>query len=131
MNETDKINHDFADIKSNVKNNSKNNKSLYLLFIIIILNLSLTLILVWKNAKFQIILKENNLENDNLKLEINKIKILSKNKIPYKGLQKISIYEEFMPHLNEIIKKRTFKPRLPLPKSIKCRPHLTKEELII
>jgi len=130
INENEKINHDLTNIKNNVKNNSKNNKSLCLLFIIIILNLSLNLILMGKNAKFKVILKEKNLENDNIKFELNKIKLLSKKKVPYKGLQKISVNEAFMPHLNEIIKKRTFKPRLPLPKSIKCRPHLIKEELI-
>ena len=34
-----------------------------------------------------------------------------------------------MPHLNEIMKKRTFVERLPLPKEIKCEPHLINEEL--
>jgi hypothetical protein len=37
--------------------------------------------------------------------------------------------EANMPHLNKIMKKRTFVQRLPLPKEIKCKPHLRNEEL--
>ena len=46
-------------------------------------------------------------------------------------LQKKLEYEAKMPHLNEIIKKRQFKINLPLPKKIKCKPHLGLFELFI
>ena len=34
-----------------------------------------------------------------------------------------------MPHLNKVLKKRIFDNRIPLPKEIKCNPHLINEEL--
>ena len=112
----------------------KNNKKRSFDFFIIILNLiNLALIssLMMKKTKLQKILKENNLKTDNIKEELDKTKLLIvNNHNSFNGLQKSILFEENMPHLNEIIKKRTFEKRLPLPKEIKCKPHFRKEELI-
>ena len=51
-----------------------------------------------------------------------------KNGQSFKDLQKKLKNEAKMPHLNNIIKKRTFEKRIPLPKEINCKPHLKNEE---
>jgi len=113
------------------KNNIKNFKLFGLfVFIIIISNLIFLLYLILKKASLQRILKGHNLRNNNLKQEFEKIKMLIvKNKKSLRSLQQQLQYEASMPHLKEMIKKRTFEVRLPLPKEIKCRPHLINEEL--
>ena len=113
------------------KNNIKNFKLFGLfVFIIIISNLIFLLYLILKKASLQRILKGHNLRNNNLKQELEKIKMLIvKNKKSLRSLQQQLQYEASMPHLKEMIKKRTFEVRLPLPKEIKCRPHLINEEL--
>jgi len=103
------------------------------IFVIIItlINFTLILSLITKKTKLQKILKENNLNNDKIKGELDKAKMLIiKSQNSYSHLQKKILFEENMPHLNEIIKKRTFEKRLPLPKEIKCKPHFRKEELM-
>ena len=93
-----------------------------------ILNLKL------QKTRFQNILKDNNLENTNINLELKKIKMLilknNNNIKSIKFLQNKLINEGKMPHLYKTIKKRTFEERLPLPKEIKCKPHFNSDELI-
>ena len=48
----------------------------------------------------------------------------------YNKFQKLLKNENNMPHLRQIISKRTFGKRFPLPKEIKCKPHLKNEELL-
>jgi hypothetical protein len=86
-----------------------------IIFFFIILNIFL------KKTKTQQILKKNNLQNYNKKVD--------KIKKHFKFLQIILINEAKMPHLNKILKKRIFKIRLPLPKEIKCKSHLNDKEL--
>ena len=112
----------------------KNNKRKLINFLIIVLtliNLTLIFSLMMKKTKLQRILKEKNLKSDNINAESEKAKMLivKKNK-SLSHLQKKLLYEESMPHLNKVIKKRAFENRLPLPKEIKCKPHLRKEELM-
>jgi hypothetical protein len=132
FNENDKMNNNNNNLVST--KDLKNNKKRSFGFFIIILNLiNLALIsnLMMKKTKLQKILKENNLKTDNIKEELDKTKLLIvNNHNSFNGLQKSILFEENMPHLNEIIKKRTFEKRLPLPKEIKCTPHFRKEELI-
>jgi len=130
FNENDKMNNILINSKKR-KNNIKNFKLFGLfVFIIIISNLIFLLYLILKKASLQRILKGHNLRNNNLKQELEKIKMLIvKNKKSLRSLQQQLQYEASMPHLKEMIKKRTFEVRLPLPKEIKCRPHLINEEL--
>lgn len=76
FNENDRINLHYSKKEYNLKN-IKNEKLFCLLFIIIILNLILTLNLMMKEVKLQRLLKESNLKNDNLKMELNQIKLLT------------------------------------------------------
>ena len=94
------------------------------LFIIIIIILYFIFILnfFFKKPKKQNINKIN-LKKDNIRVD--------KRNTYYMLLQKTLEYEAKMPHLNEIIKKRQFKINLPLPKKIKCKPHLGLFELFI
>jgi hypothetical protein len=55
--------------------------------------------------------------------------LIVQNKKSLISLQQLLQYEKNMPHLKAMIKKRTFEKRLPLPKEIKCKPHLINEEL--
>ena len=129
FNENDKMNNNNI----NALNKSKNNKKKlfhYLLIIINVINLFLILNLNIKKNNLQNLLKENNLKNDSIIVELNKAKkLVVKHHKSFSRLQKKLKYEENMPHLTEIIKKRTFEKRLPLPKEIKCNPHLQNEEL--
>lgn len=118
--------------------NSFINKKKQLLFHIFIFILTIAILILFLNlnlqkTRFQSILKDNNLKNTNINLELEKIKMLilknNKNIKSIKFLQNKLINEANMPHLNETIKKRTFEERLPLPKEIKCKPHLNSEEL--
>ena len=120
-------------------NQLKVNKKKQLLFHIFIFILTIAILILFLNlnlqkTRFQSILKDNNLKNTNINLELEKIKMLilknNKNIKSIKFLQNKLINEANMPHLNETIKKRTFEERLPLPKEIKCKPHLNSEELI-
>jgi hypothetical protein len=130
FNENDKMNNNNLFKVKKLKNNKRKLID-FLLIILSLINLTLILSLMMKKTKLQRILKENNLKNDNIKVELDKTKMLIvKNHKSLSHLQKKLLYEENMPHLNEVIKKRTFENRLPLPKEIKCKPHLRKEELM-
>ena len=130
FNENDKMNNNNLFKVKKLKNNKRKLID-FLLIILSLINLTLILSLMMKKTKLQRILKENNLKNDNIKVELDKTKMLIvKNDKSLSHLQKKLLYEESMPHLNEVIKKRTFENRLPLPKEIKCKPHLRKEELM-
>ena len=101
-----------------IKFESKTNKISFLIMIIIlyfIFNIFL------QKTKKQKILKEINLKNNNTKVK--------KFKNDYINLQVLLKKESCMPHLNEIIRKRIFKIRLPLPKEIKCKSHFNSKEL--
>ena len=76
-----------------------------------------------KNNKAQNIIKEIDFKKRSLKYD--------SSRDYFNSLQKMLFYEAKMPHLNEIIKKRIFKVRLPLPKEIKCQPHLRNKELAV
>ena len=131
FNENDKINNNNLVEEKKLKNNKRKLIN-FLISTLTLINFILILSLMLKKKKLQKILKENNLKNDNIKVELDKTKMLIvKNDKSLSHLQKKLLYEESMPHLNEVIKKRTFENRLPLPKEIKCKPHLSKEELII
>jgi hypothetical protein len=65
-----------------------------------------------------------------MELDMDKVKIMiEENKLIFGNLTNKLKYEAEMPHLNEILKKRTFEKRVPLPNAIKCKPHLINEEL--
>lgn len=118
VNENDKKENNLVKaLKS--KNNIKK-KFIFILFIII-LYFILLLNLFLKKKKTQNIIKEINLKKEKI--------IYDKSKNYFSSLQAMLFYEAKMPHLNEIIKKRIFKIRLPLPKEIKCQPHLRNKEL--
>ena len=91
------------------------------IFLFIIIYFFIILNIFLKKTKTQQILKENNLQNYNKKVD--------KIKNHFNFLQKLLKNEAKMPHLNKILKKRIFKIRLPLPKEIKCKSHLTDKEL--
>ena len=107
----------------NLENNKKKNyyKKFLFLFLIIILYFTLILNLFFKKNKTQNVLKEINLKKEKIKG--------GKKKNYISPLQRMLIYESKMPHLNEILKKRIFENRIPLPKEIKCHPHLRNREL--
>jgi Ca2+/Na+ antiporter len=104
-----------------VENNKK--KKFLFIFLIIILYFIFYFYIkyIFEKKKTQNIVKENNLKNEKKRND--------KSKNYFSFLQFILINEAKMPHLNEIIKKRIFKIRLPLPKEIKCQPHLRNKEL--
>jgi hypothetical protein len=132
INESDKLNNNKLTKIIQFKNNKKK-KILFnlLLFISIFLNLILTVNLIIKKRRMKRILKEKILKKNNSKAEPTKIKmIMTRNKNSLLRLQKKLNYEAEMPHLNKIIKKRTFEERLPLSKKIKCKSHFKPEELI-
>ena len=93
------------------------------IFLFIIIYFFIILNIFLKKTKTQQILKENNLQNYNKKVD--------KIKNHFNFLQKLLKNEAKMPHLNKILKKRIFKIRLPLPKEIKCKSHLTDKELSV
>jgi hypothetical protein len=135
FNEEDKINNNNLINLIQLKNSKKKllNYKIFNLFIFILLfiNIFLILNLKFKNARLKIKLEEKDLKNNNLKKELDKIKMLMiRNKKPLKYYQKKLANEANMPHLKEIIKKRTFEERLPLPKEIKCKSHFLLEELV-
>ena len=130
FNENDKMNNNNIVIVRQLKDNKRKLIDIFII-ILIFINLALILSLMMKKTKLQRQIKENNLKNDDIKVELDKTKMLFvKNNKSFSRLQKKLLYEESMPHLNEVIKKRAFENRLPLPKEIKCKPHLRKEELI-
>ena len=101
-----------------------------LLFIIFIFLFLLLLIITNYNnkknidiLKFKVYLKENEIKVLNKKLN-------KKVKFNFNFFHSILIKEKDMPHLREINLKRTFEKRIPLPKEIKCKPHLVNEELL-
>ena len=98
----------------------ENNKKKFL-FIFLIIVLYFTFIL-------NVFLKKKNTQNIKKEIDLKNEKIRDDKKY-YRFLQYSLIIESKMPHLKEIIKKRVFKIRLPLPKKIKCKPHLGYKEL--
>jgi hypothetical protein len=116
INENDKKKNNLVKVLK-MENNKK--KKFLFIFLIIILYFTFILNLFLRKKKTQNIVKEINLKNEKIR------KDKSKNNF----LQILLINEAKMPHLNEIIKKRIFKIRLPLPKEIKCTPHLGNKEL--
>jgi len=128
-NENEKMNNNLFQLKY-FKNNKKKRLLELFLFILITLIFEYILFFVLIKVKLQRIKKENNLKKFDMKLEMDKIKmIIMKNNDIFGSLQDKLKYEEEMPHLNEVLKKRTFEKRIPLPKEIKCKPHLINEEL--
>jgi len=118
VNENDKKENNL--IKTLKLENNIKKKFIFILFIII-LYFIVILNLFLKKKKTQNIIKEINLKKEKIKYD--------KNKNYFSFLQTMLFYESKMPHLNEIIKKRIFKISLPLPKDIKCQPHLRNQEL--
>ena len=113
-----------------IKNTIMNNKYKFLNFLGIIINIVLIINLYALNlktklniSKLKVLLKDNKL-NDNIK----EIKCAKTNYRYY--YSKILKREASLPMLKDFINKRTFERRLPLPKEIKCKPHIRDEELI-
>ena len=132
-NENDKINKNSNLIVIKQFKNIKRKLFDFFIIILNLINLALISSLMTKKTNLKKILKENNLKTKkNMKVELDKTKMLiAKNQKTFNNNRKdLLLYEKNMPHLNEIIKKRTFEKRLPLPKEIKCTPHFRKEELI-
>ena len=129
FNEKDQMNNNLAQLKY-FKNN-KNKKLLDLfIFILIFLFFEFILYITLIKKRLQRIKKENNLKKIDIDLEMDKIQLLITNsKGIFGSLQNKLEYEAKMPHLNKILKKRTFEKRIPLSKDIKCKPHLVNEEL--
>jgi hypothetical protein len=105
----------------------KKNKFKYQLLSILslLLNLALIILIYNLNKKIKILRKElkegkNNIENVNNNIE---------NK--YAHYYNFFILESTLPQLSEIYKKMSFEQKLPLPKSIHCKPHLTDIELMV
>lgn len=129
-NENEKMNNKDIIVVKQLKDNKRKLIGLFII-ILTLINLSFILSLIIKIAILQRILKENNLQKDNIKIELDQGKMLIvKNHKFINQLQKKLLYEKKLPHLNKVIKKRTFENRLPLPKEIKCKPHLIKGELV-
>jgi hypothetical protein len=131
-NENDKMNKNSNLILIKQFKNIKRKLFDFFIIILNLINLALISSLMMKKTNLKKILKENNLKTKNMKVELDKTKmIIAKNQKTFNNNRKdLLLYEKNMPHLNEIIKKRTFEKRLPLPKEIKCTPHFRKEELI-
>ena len=108
FNENDKMNNNYFISLKQIKNN-KHKLSDFFIITLTLLNLILILSFFMKEKKLQKIFKENNLKNEKIKAELYKTKMLIvKNHKSFNHLQKKLLFEENMPHLNEIIKKRTF-----------------------
>ena len=100
------------------------------LFIFIILSFSTDLIILVK-FPYKSVQETNNNNKINLDNRIyfdNMYKADSLKVV--KSLMDMFMEEKNRIYLREINKKRTFEKRLPLPKEINCRPHLTQNELI-
>ena len=132
FNENDKMNKNSNLIVIKQFKNIKRKLFDFFIIILNLINLALLSSLMMKKTNLKTILKENNLKTKNMKVELDKTKmIIAKNQKTFNNNRKdLLLYEKNMPHLNEIIKKRTFEKRLPLPKEIKCTPHFRKEELL-
>ena len=112
----------------------KINKLFLYLFVGILLNIILILNLYIINRKSKLNLSKLNniirdLEKKNSSEKI-KIKYVYKNEFSYNYYYNIIKKEIVSPKLKELSLKRTYQKRLPLPKKINCKPHLTDEELI-
>lgn len=129
FNENEQMNNNLAQLKY-FKNNKKKKLLDLFIFFLIFLIFEFILYIILIKTRLQRIKKENNLKKNDMKMEIDKINlIITKNKGIFGNLQNKLEYEAEMPHLNKILKKRTFEKRIPLVKEIKCRPHLVNEEL--
>lgn len=129
FNENEQMNNNLAQLKY-FKNNKKKKLLDLFIFFLIFLIFEFILYIILIKTRLQRIKKENNLKKNDMKMEIDKINlIITKNKGIFGNLQNKLEYEADMPHLNKILKKRTFEKRIPLAKEIKCRPHLVNEEL--
>jgi hypothetical protein len=129
-NENEKMNNKNIVVVRQLKDNKRILINLFII-ILTLINLSFILSLIINKAKLKRILKENNFQKNNIKVDFDQAKMLIiKNHKFFNHLQKKLLYEKSMPHLNKVIKKRTFENRLPLPKEIKCKPHLIKGELV-
>lgn len=119
--------------QNNIKSLLNNNK---FIFFFIILN---SIFLIYSYIRiFNIYNKIEKNQISNLNgLYSSKDKILKNEKINDINISNNNVeelylqYEEKMPHLQKINKKRTFVNRIPLPEKISCKPHFfTNEELI-
>jgi hypothetical protein len=114
FNENDKMNNNNLTYAKQLKNNRRKIINLIIFFVIIIITLILILVFLWKKiTTLDFLLRANILKNINIDFDY------------YTKLKN----EANMPHLKEILKKRIFIERLPLPKEIKCEPHFINEEL--
>ena len=113
-----------------IKNTIMNNKYKFLHFLGIIINIFFIINLYALNLKAKLNISKLNVLLNHNKL-INNIKEIKCAKTNYRYIyNKILKREAFLPSLKDFINKRTFQRRLPLPKEIKCKPHIQEEELI-
>ena len=122
------------DFGNNLLNNNKSLIKTFLYYYKIILFVIINIIF-----SFGILIKDYK-ENSKLldlkvKMQEDEIHYLKKNKnsnynFNYKVYHQLLKKEKDMPHLKEITPKRSFDYRYPLPKEIKCKSHLKKEELM-
>lgn len=131
FNENQQINNNSAQLKYFKKNKKKKLLDLFIyILIFIFFEFILYFILIKTRSERTKKEKENNLVKNDMKLEMDKAKIIiQENKLIFGDPQDKLKYEAEMPHLNKVLKKRTFEKRIPLPKAIKCKPHLINEEL--
>ena len=129
FNERQQINNNFTQLKYFKKYKKKKLLEFFIYFLIFIL-FEFILYITLIKTRLERIKKENNLEKNDMELDMDKVKIIiEENKLIFGNLTNKLKYEAEMPHLNEILKKRTFEKRVPLPNAIKCKPHLINEEL--
>ena len=129
FNESQQINNNFTQLKYFKKYKKKKLLEFFIYFLIFIL-FEFILYITLIKTRLERIKKENNLEKNDMELDMDKVKIMiEENKLIFGNLTNKLKYEAEMPHLNEILKKRTFEKRVPLPNAIKCKPHLINEEL--
>ena len=125
---------DFGNNEKNILNNKENLiKSFlysYKIIIFVIINIIFSIGILIKNYKENLKLLDLKVKMKEDEMHYLKKKKKSKNTFNYMHYHQVLKKEKDMPHLREIISKRTFDNRYPLPKEINCKPHLKKEELV-
>lgn len=145
MKEEDKLNNKMDESKFNLNNNyisiidnrkkiTNLNKIIFLLILIniILISLLISFVFLRKNNNKNLKELDNKIDVKYLQNFISNVKRESYNYRKKNVLEEVWLkYEENMPHLRELNKKRTFENRLPLPKEINCEPHFFSQEELI
>lgn len=112
-----------------LKNNYKY-KLINIIGLIIFILLLINLFILKKKTKIIISELNNILKNEEKKSYIITIKYFNNHIKDYENYYKFFRKEMTLPHLKQISQRMTFEKRLPLPKKIKCTPHIHGKELV-